>query len=194
MANLLNITAKVLGIIGNKIDGDAVLLIDQHMTQALNTVCKFVAETKPVGHEKLLLQQTYGTLSLTAGQEYPEIDFSSTTYPFVYTGEFHAMRVRLQTDLLVLIGDKRAYPVHSMSALSLAVAHGVPYYFIEPDKIYLNVDVTDIEVNVVAMYATHYIYANITQFPDALEDLLVGELVRIIQNEIPKQMQEKNEV
>lgn len=58
MANKNNVIAKVLGVLQNHVDGDTVLLIDQHMDSALATACKMIADTKPVGHEKAIITQT----------------------------------------------------------------------------------------------------------------------------------------
>lgn len=202
--NKNNTIAKVLSIIGDEMNGDSVMLVDGHMFNALKTTCKFVAENKPLGHEKLLLTQalTSAAFSATTGFEFVVGDLTQLTYPIVNTGVFHNILLRLDYvgHPLIVQGDSRGYPVKSMSALSLALTHGVFYYFIEPENFFINapVNVTintaqttaNLNDEITAVYITHYIYATAAQFPEELEDLLIAELVRLVSNERNKQMQE----
>lgn len=93
--NKNNTIAKVLSIIGDEMIGDSVMMVDAHMFNALKTTCKFVAENKPLGHEKLLLDQTLlsSVLSPSANPEEEYYDFQLTdlTYPIVETGKFHRL-------------------------------------------------------------------------------------------------------
>lgn len=196
MANLNNVISKVLSIIQNRIDGDAVLLIDQHMSDALKTTCKQIAELKPKGHESLLLTQsiTYSSVSEDENTGYYTFAFSAPAYPFVQTDRFQRFTIGITTGLLPE-ELYRAMPVNSPSALELAGNHGVPYYFIEHPQVVFNPPSALSSVSqLTSIDITAYIYATIDQFPDKLEDLLVANLVRLIQNEPNKAREEKNEV
>lgn len=95
--NKNNVIAKVLSIIGDEMNGDSIMLVDGHMFNALKTTCKFVAENKPLGHEKLLLDQTLSSSVLSPSanpeEEYYDFQLSDLTYPIVETGKFHRLSV-----------------------------------------------------------------------------------------------------
>lgn len=97
MADRNNVIAKVLSLIGDKMDGDSVMLVDQHLPNALKTTCKFIAENRPVGHEKLLLDQTLLSTVLSPSEnpeeEYYDFQLTDLTYPIVETGKFHRISI-----------------------------------------------------------------------------------------------------
>lgn len=187
--NLNNFIAKVLSLIEDHLAGDSVLLIEQNLPNALKTVCKFVAENKPTGHEKLLLEQI-NTHFFASNDDYGNNSFVLTTgftYPFVETNRYHSFIV-VYDDLY-----SKAFPVYLEETLSLAPTHGTTYYFEKSPRIYLSSTTSNLgEITMVVV--THYIYATFAQFPEELEDLLVAEMIRIIQNEPTKRKNEENEI
>lgn len=301
-----NVIQKVARIVSDKMDGDTIMLIDSHLPNALKTVCKFISDNKPEGHEKLLLAQSIAISNVTLSQELEQKRFSLSgfTYPFIvpdskfhnltlvkdsrqveqlvialgpdippsvpaqqvnitYTGAFigsgtvntvlanisdigyvrDAIRdsflattvisniydidivdnkivfsdksVRLADPTLefVILANNsnivpatstsgtlssllyRGYNTSGIAQISLSSTHGVCYYYIESPYVYINygtsAGINQEKIAPTSILVTHYIYATITQFPEELEDLLVMELVRIIQNEPNKQQIEK---
>lgn len=191
IVNENNVIAKVLSIIENSMEGDSVLLVQQHIPNALKTVCKFVAENKPIGHEKLLLEQIVNSNRFHATND----DYGSTSYFLLTDLTYPIVDKRPYHSFIVLYEDlySKGFPVNIEESLSLAPTHGTSYYFEKYPRIYVNSTTANLG-DISAVILTHYIYATIAQFPDELEDLLVAELVKIIQNEPTKQKNENNEV
>ena len=46
---------------GNQIDGDTMLFIESHLDSSLKRVCKWVADNKPKGYEKLLKTTSFSS-------------------------------------------------------------------------------------------------------------------------------------
>lgn len=297
--NKNNTIQKVISILADKADGDTVMLLDGHFNNALKTVCKFVAENKPKGHEKLLLEQTvlFNYITKPVGDTYYRFPISAFTYPVVETGSYHRcilQRGQIPDNYVVvdgagtaavngvfvyngdyggkpyynLVGQpnnviqysifwnhgfewsitgaasgttlysseedvdfpydvldwiaitgsgglnppptvtegaglglgedipiiptvlQKGYVVNEINALELATAHGSFYYKIDPYYVYINSNYIN---NAYSITVTHYIYATASQFPEELEDLLIMELIKLVQNEPQKQLAERQE-
>jgi hypothetical protein len=118
--NKNNTIGKVLSIIGDKMDGDSVMLVDSHFNNALKSVCKWVAENKPLGHEKLLVRQVipeaaisnsidnenqWYEFSLPDGSE--DSPYPSPLYPVVNTGTFTKFVLRDRSIYDIDAGNSR---------------------------------------------------------------------------------------
>lgn len=201
--NKNNVIQKVLSIIENKIDGDSVMLVESHLPNALKSVCKFVSENKPRGHEKLLMEQYLGNFyeyNSDAGSisddPFGYFLLTDASYPFIEDKLLN--RIKLELEGYVFTAE----PVYTKNVLALSRQHDVVYYFSNYPYIHMGFPIqisvpqedignpseidSGLEIPVPTagrLRIRHYIYATIDQFPEELEDYLVMELVKIIQNE-----------
>lgn len=175
----------------DKIDGDTVHLLDSYMETALRSACEFVALNQPPNHEALLTVQTQNwaaIINAPVGQDYDYFDLSNFTFEVVKAKKFHLVTYENVAGRIV-----RCHNANSYRSLSATPLHDVVYYYVEGNKLFVNTAIADEGTPAIIM-VEHYIYADITTYPDELDQYLIAELIKIASNEINKQEMEKNEV
>jgi hypothetical protein len=172
-----NFIKKVASLVHRRVDGDAVLFIEQYLSPALKSVTKGIALSKPVGHEKLLIAQNCPSPNIvddTAVSGYYYGDLSSLTTPIVAEKKF--LRLVVQN----VGGDSEiAQPVHSLASLKLAETHHVVYYFQEGGRVYFNLYTGFVGLDNFIVLGYPY-YDDVTAFPDELEDVLIQEVSKYL--------------
>lgn len=186
---LNDIILKVSSRIGSHIDGDTVLLIEQYMNQALYLTARRVAEQRPVGHEKLIYDQSILWDDITTLRYgYKVLDTEDTnimTYiPVIQKRVMEITYFDAGTGVFII------EPSMSRAGLDLIDAHSKAYYFVEEPYIILAIPTTKIS-DVISVQLRHYIYPTLTQFPPELEDFLVTELLNLMQTESSRRNQDE---
>lgn len=184
--NRNNLIQRVASMVSDKMDGDTIMLIDSLIEDGLNNVCRFVAETKPKGHDNLLFTQNLSVDDATDSLGYVRWDVvKEVDYPIVIQDRFVKVEVLEDGETEQENAYDLCYPVNHIEALKLAEEHNKNYYLLSTPYLYFAK--TEIIDEPYQLKLTHYIFATIGQFPDALSDLLVTEMVRLVQNEQAKQ-------
>jgi hypothetical protein len=186
--NKNDLISRVASLISDEMDGDTVLLIEQHLPNVLAEVCRTVAELKPTGHHELVYENIINDSDLDQLQAYPSLDLSTQVSPqIVVQNRLHHVEF-LNEDTGILYP---AYPVSTIESLSLASAHGKNYYFIRYPYMYFAYVAPLLTAASFKINLHQYIYASITQFPEELSDILVMSMVKLMQNEAAKQASEE---
>lgn len=162
---------KIQKLVSNKIDGNLVFLLDLYLETALKTVCKSIAETKPQGHEKLLVTQSIAKSDINV-EDFDGFDsflLTDLTYQPVIQDRFSVAFITTSS------GRYKCFPVRSIPSLRLTAEHDQPYYFIEAPRVFVAVN----GLTITNFTLTHYIYATIDQFPEELEEYLIAELLKL---------------
>jgi hypothetical protein len=186
--NASNLISRVASILGDRMDGDTLALIDTHLPDALKTASKLIALHKPVGHQKALFDLT----QITSFTVTNDGSYTSCTFPTdaVELDRFHRIEGELFVDGIEPVTYYHDFqPVFAYHSLKLASIHGMSYYYVENDTIFLAPYVGGTSLDSVDI--RHYKYMTITEFPDELADILVGELLKLLQREPTKQRQER---
>ena len=173
-AELLNIVYTRIG--GERKSGVLKPILLSYLPDAISSACRLIATHQPTGHQKALANLTQITAITVddANPIYPSFTFPSNA---IELDRFHRMVGQWQDGLLPIIYYD-FQPVFNYHSLSLAGLHGLDYYYIENDKVFLApkdgttvVDSVDIR---------HYAYMTISEYPIELVDILVDELLKRI--------------
>jgi hypothetical protein len=163
---------KLSSLTGNEVDGDLMLTLESHLPASLKRVCKYVAENKPAGHEKLLKTEVFYSF-FDYKNTYKHIPLEYSNFITTNYGLLHS--VELSVDEL---GDYvRVEQCNSFVALRLAERHEVPYYMIKEGIMYLWIPENYLEGTI---RVTHYEYKSIEDFPDELEEFLIQDMLGVI--------------
>lgn len=163
---------KLTSLTGNKVDGDLMLTLETHLPASLNRVCKYIADNKPAGHEKLLKTEVF----------YSFFDYKNTykSIPLQYSN-FITTNGGLLYEAELSIDETGDYArieqCNSFVGLRLAERHEVPYYMIKEGYMYLWIPENYSESTV---RVTHYEYKSLDDFPDELEEFLIQDMLGVI--------------
>ena len=176
--NRNNLISKIASRINNTIDGDTVLLLEQHLTPAINTVCKKLVQSRsPYARHLLFDPEVVEDTEQKLGYEF--VDLSAMDFVFEMD-ELHRIAL-LDTELEEL---QKVHQAKSFVSMRMAEAHNVPYYKLEGMSLYLSIPSTAERTG--GILISHYKYPSITDFPDELEEFLIAELLPLLGLEAQK--------
>lgn len=175
--NLNNLAAKVASLTNREIDGDMLLKIEQYLPVALEAACKFIAATKPLGHEKIIKVETVTEEDFIDFLGYDAISIPDSIPNTIITNPLHLVHIQDSEE-----GDIKMENCNSLDALSLSVVHDAPYYYIKEPYILFFIPAKF--TGVTALVISSHSYISITNFPDYLEEYLIAELLKFVQPNI----------
>lgn len=142
------------------------------VSDVLPSACKAIATHKPTGHQKILDDFTQITaFTVSDDSAYAVCDLPTN---LIETDRLHRIHGQFQEGLNP-VSIYEFYPVFSYAALKLATTHGMSYYFLENDKIYLAP--LDGSAVLDSLDIRHYKYMTLAEYPVEMFDILFQELI-----------------
>lgn len=175
--NRNNLLSKIASRINNTIDGDTVLLLEQHLVPAINTVCKKLVQSRSTYARHLMEEERIVDFVTRMGFDSADL----TDLSFVFETDELSKVVLLDNDRVEI---NKVHPAKSFISLNMADAHNTAYYKLEGMILYLSVPSIAERSGGVLIY--HYKYPTFDDFPDELEEFLIAELLPLLGLEAQK--------
>ena len=165
---------KIASRISSVQDGDTILLIEQYLTPAIQTMCKkLVSSGSPFAKHLLISPVTILSASIDTKLGLDFADLSDKD--FVFEGDTLNYVALLDSSF---DETARIQPANSFFALELAEAHQVPYYKLKGQELFFKVPSSGDRSG--GIIINHFKYPTISQLPEELEEFLIQELASLL--------------
>lgn len=179
--NRNNFIQKVGAILSDHVDGDTVLLVEQNLQPAINSVTRRLVDS----------MHPSATLLLTERNVNPNVG-TRQTYKTIAFGDAYVKLPDNRVHRMFNVDGSSALhimePVQSLHALELAEDHNKSYYHVEGNIIYYKLPTGSSDAGGITL--KHYEYLTIDDgtwpFPDELEDMLIAEIISMVGGEAQK--------